>query len=390
MQKRTIAAIGLLLGTALASRAEEPVKIGFISTFTGAQAMLGSELLDGFKLGIEASGGKLGGREVELVIGDDQAKPDVGRQLAEKVVEQDRVDIVTGINFSNVTLSAARPVLRSKTPLISLAAGPSQLAGKDCDPYFFNLAWQNDGAAEAMGAYLESKGVQNIALMAPNYPAGKDLMAGFKRFYHGKIIDEVYTGFSQLDYAAELAQLRSSGAEAVFFFYPGTWGINFLKQFADAGLKDKIKLYGPAFSLDQTIFPAVGDAPIGAFASSFWIDGLDNPPNKAFVKAFTEKFGRLPSGYSAQAYDTARFIDSALKKLGNGSLKDKEALRAAIKSTTFESVRGPFRFNNNNFPIQNYYIAQIEKDPQGRTTLAMRDVALRDHADAYAKECALQ
>lgn len=383
----------LVLATALATtipaaHAADKVRIGFISTFTGAQAMLGSELLDGFKLGLERSGGKLGGLPVDLLTGDDQAKPDVARQLADKMVEQDNVNIITGINFSNVLLAVAKPVLKSETFLISLGAGPSPLAGKQCDPYFFVTSWQNDGAAEAMGAYMTKQNISGVYLMAPNYPAGKDLIAGFKRFYKGEVLKEVYTKFDQLDYAAEIAEVRSAKPKAVFFFYPGSLGISFLKQYADAGLKKTIPLYGPSFSLDQTIFPAVGDAPIGAYASSFWTEKLDNPENREFVVNFEKTYGRLPSAYAAQAYDTARLLDAAIGQVG-GKVEDKSAFRIALAKANFKSIRGPFKFNKNQYPIQNYYIARIEKDARGRTVMNPFETALNDHADAYVSDCSM-
>jgi len=369
-----------------AAYAADEVRIGFVATFTGANAMLGSELLDGFKLGLQKSGDKLGGLPVKLIIGDDQAKPDVGRQLADKIVEQDKVNIVVGMNFANVLLAVAKPVLKSETFLFSVGTGPSQLAGKLCNPYFFVPSYQNDGPAEAMGAYMTKQNISGVYLLAPNYPAGKDLIAGFKRFYKGEIVKEVYTKLDQLDFAAELAELRSAKPKAVFFFYPGSLGISFIKQYDDAGLKKTIPLYGPSFSFDQTIFPAVGDAPIGSTAAAPWTEKIDNPENKEFVANFEKAYGRLPSGYAAQGYDTARLFDAAISQV-DGKIEDKEAFRNALRKADFNSIRGPFKFNSNQYPIQNYYIAHVEKDAQGRTIMNPFETGLTDHQDAYASEC---
>lgn len=383
-----------VLATALATSvsaalAADEVRIGFVATFTGANAMLGSELLDGFKLGLQRSSGKFGGIPVNLIVGDDQAKPDIGRQLADKIVEQDRVDIVVGMNFANVLLAVAKPVLKSETFFFSIGTGPSQMAGKHCDPYFFVPSYQNDGPAEAMGAYMTGQNISGVYLMAPNYPAGKDLIAGFKRFYKGTIIKEVYTKLDQLDFAAELAELRSVKPEAVFFFYPGSLGISFLKQYDDAGLKKTIPLYGPSFSFDQTIFPAVGNAPIGATAAAAWTEKIDNPENREFVTSFEETYGRLPSGYAAQGYDTARLLDATIGKVG-GKIEEKKAFRTALREADFKSIRGPFKFNKNQYPIQNYYIARVEKDDRGRTIMNPFETALTDHTDAYASECSMK
>lgn len=379
------ASIGLLTAFTPSQTRAEDVRIGFISTFTGAQAMLGNELLDGFKLGLARSGGKLGGQPTTLILGDDQTKPDIARQLAEKMVSKDRVQIITGVNFSNVLLAIAKPVLDGGAILMSVNPGPTLLAGKNCNSHFFSMSYQNENAGEAMGQYFTQKGLTNVYLMAPNYPAGKDLMSGFKRFYKGTIKKEIYTQFEQLDYAAEIADIRSEKPGEIFFFYPGTLGINFLRQYSDAGLKTEIPLYS-AWSLDQTVFKATGDTAIGAFSSTMWTESFDNPENKDFVAAFQKEYGRLPSGYAAQAFDTARLLDAAIRDAGD-HVDDKDALAAAIKKANFTSVRGPFKFNNNNFPIQDFFVARVERDAQGQTVMTPVETVFTAHGDAYAKDC---
>ncbi|MDB5618752.1 ABC transporter substrate-binding protein [Tardiphaga sp.] len=389
MNKTTLAlfAIGLLVGGG--AHAQQPIKIGFISTFSGPSGQLGQELLDGFKLGLKSSGGKFGGRPVEIVQGDDQAKPDVGRQLADKMVESDRVQIITGINFSNVMLAVAKPVLDAGAFVFSINAGPSQYAGKQCNARYFNESFQNDTLPEAMGIYLTGKNVKRAYLMAPNYPAGKDFLAGFKRTFKGEIAGEVYTAFGQLDYAAEISQLRSVKPDAVFFFYPGGMGINFVKQYAQAGLKDQIKLYGPSFSLDQTVLPGMGDAAIGAFASTFWSEDFDNAASKTFVADFEAAYGRVPSPNAANAYDGARILDAALTSIG-GKIEDKAALQRALETVKFDSVRGKFRFNRNHYPIQDAYLAEIVKDAKGRPGMKRLDLIKADLADAYVGDCEMK
>jgi branched-chain amino acid transport system substrate-binding protein len=368
------------------AEAQEPIKIGFISTFSGPTGGLGQELFDGFKLGLKSVGNKLGGRPVELIQGDDQAKPDVGRQLADKMVERDRVHIVTGINFSNVLLALAKPVLDSGTFLVNVNAGPSLLAGKQCHPHFFSTSHQNDSTAEAMGIHVQNKGVKRMYLMAPNYPAGKDFIGGFKRYYKGEIVDEIYTSFGQLDYAAEIAQLRAKKPDGVFFFYPGGMGINFVRQYAQAGLKDEIPLYGPGPSLDQTVLPGIGDAALGAFASTYWAETFTDPVSKKFVADFEAEYGRIPSENAAQAYDGARLIAAALDSIG-GKVEDKKAFRKALESVKFDTLRPGFHFNTNHYPIQDYYLTEIVKDEKGRPIMANRGVITKDHKDAYYKDC---
>ena len=370
----------------IAAMAQDPIKIGFISTFSGPAGGLGQELLDGFKLGLKKLDNKLGGRPVELIQGDDQAKPDVGRQVADKMVERDHIQILTGINFSNVMLAVAKPALDAGVFVFSINAGPSQYAGRQCHPHYFNASFQNDTAPEAMGIYLQGKGVKRVYLMAPNYPAGRDFLAGFKRNFKGEIVGEVYTRFGQLDYAAEIAQLRDKKPDAVFFFYPGGMGINFVKQYAQSGLLKEIPLYGPSFSLDQTVLPAMGDAAVGAFASTHWSEDFDNPASKAFAKDFEAEYGRIPSPNAAQAYDGALILDAALKAIG-GKIEDKAAFQKALENVKYDSVRGNFKFNTNHYPIQDFYLVEIVKDAKGRPVAALRGVIDRDHKDAYAKDC---
>ncbi|WP_168879667.1 ABC transporter substrate-binding protein [Rhizobium sp. P28RR-XV] len=366
--------------------AQEPIKIGFISTFSGPQGVLGTELSDGFKLGLRHTQQKLGSRDVEIVYGDDQAKPDIGRQLADKMIESDRVQIVTGINFSNVLLAVAKPVLDAGAFYVSVNAGPHQYAGKQCHPHFFAASFQNDQTNEAIGIHMQNLKLDDVYIMAPNYPAGKDMLTGFKRYFKGKISGEVYTAFGQLDYAAEIAQIRAAKPKAVMFFYPGGMGINFVKQYAQAGLKDQIPLFVGSHVIDQTVLPAIGEAAVGVQAAALWSESLDNPASKRFASDFEKEYKRIPSPYAALAYDTVLMLDAALTSIG-GKIEDKAAFRKAMEDVKFESIRGSFRFNKNHFPIQNAYLTEIAKDSAGRFVNAYRGVIATNLQDAYAGEC---
>lgn len=376
----------LMMGHAFAA---EKVKIGFMATLSGPAASLGIDILDGFKLGIENCGGTIGGLPVELITGDDQLKPDVGIQVANRMVEKDHVDFLTGIVFSNVMMAVAKPVTDAGVFLVSANAGPSPLAGAQCMPNLFTVSWQNDQTHEAMGKAIQDMGVKRLYLMAPNYQAGKDGLAGVKRYFKGEIAGEVYTKINQPDYAAELAQLRAAKPDAVFVFYPGGMGINFVKQYAQSGLKDEIPLYSTAFTIAQMTLPAMGDAALGLLNSSFWSHDLDNPANIKFVADFKTANKRLPSLFAAQGYDAALLIDSAVKAV-KGNLEDKDALRAALKKADFNSVRGKFKFNNNHFPIQNFYIRKVVKDEEGNLTTRIVSTAFTDHADAYCQDCPMK
>lgn len=377
------AALALLTG---AAHAADKVKVGMLSTLSGPGAGLGVDIRDGFNLALKHAGGKLGGLPAEVIVADDQGKPDAARQTAERLLKQDKVDFMTGVVFSNVMLAVGKPIFDSKTFYISANAGPSQLAGAQCNPYFFNVAWQNDNLHEAVGKTVQDKGFKKVALLAPNYPAGKDALAGFKRYFKGQIASEAYTPLNQLDYGAELSKMRASGADAVYIFLPGGLGINFIKQFVGAGLSKDMTLFGPGFSADEDVIRAVGEPMLGMFNSSQWAHDMANPVNKRFVADFQKDYGRLPTLYASQGYDAARLMDAAVRDV-KGNLTDKAALRKAIMAAKFDSVRGAFKFNTNGYPVQDYYLRVITRDAQGRITNRTLGTVFKDHADAYAAEC---
>jgi branched-chain amino acid transport system substrate-binding protein len=371
-----------------ATQAADKLTIGFMATLSGPAAIIGSEIRDGMLLGLDHLDNKVGGLPTKMIVEDDQQKPDVALQLVNKFQKSDRVDLMAGFGFSNLLLAVYGPIVKSEMIFISANPGPSQIAGKDCSPYFFSTSWQGDNWAEAMGAHLTKKGLQNVYLMAPNYAAGKDVIAGFKRHFKGTIAGEVYTPLTQLDFAAELAQLKSVNPSATFAFYPGGLGVQFVKQYSQAGLKDKYTLY-TSYTVDNTTIPAIGEDAVGLVKTTFWNPDNDNPANKKFIEGFRAKFKRMPAEYAVQGYDTIMLLDSAVKAV-NGKIEDKPALMAALKKADFKSIRGAFRFNNNQFPIQDFYQGRIVKHPDGRIDVKIEEVALKDHGDAYAAQCAMK
>lgn len=371
----------------LPAQAADTLKVGLLSTLSGPGAGLGIDIRDGFQLAVKLNGGKLGGQATEVIVADDQASPDVGRQTADRLIKRDKVDFMTGIVFSNVMLAVGAPTFAAKTFYISANAGPSQYAGEQCNPYFFSASYQNDNQHEAVGKTVADKGFKRVALIAPNYPAGKDALTGFKRFYKGgEIVSESYTPLNLLDYGAELSKLRAAKPDAVYIFLPGGLGINFIKQFVGAGLSKDMTLFGPGFSGDEDVIKAVGEPMLGMFNTSQWAHDLDNPLNKKFVAAFEREYGRLPTLYAAQGFDAAQLIGSAVRQT-KGKLDDKAALRKALEAANFESVRGPFKFNTNHFPIQDYYLRVITKDAKGRVTNRTIGTVFKNHADAYVGSC---
>ena len=383
---RVVALAASLAMTVGAAHAADAVKVGLLSTLSGPGSGLGIDIRDGFQLAVKHSGGKLGGLPAEVVVVDDQQNPDVARQSAERLVKRDKVDFMTGIVFSNLLLAVAPPVFQSNTFYISANAGPSQLAGPQCNPYYFNVAYQNDNQHEAMGKTVTDKGFKRVALLAPNYPAGKDALAGFKRYFKGEVVSETYTPLNQLDYGSEVSKMRAAKPDAVYIFLPGGLGINFIKQFVGAGLSKEMTLFGPGFSADEDVIRAVGEPMLGMFNTSQWAHDLDNAANKRFVADFQKEYGRLPTLYAAQGYDAARLMDAAVRDT-KGKLDDKKAVRRALEAAKFDSVRGAFKFNTNHHPIQDYYLRVITKDAQGRVTNRTLGTVFKAHADAYASTC---
>jgi branched-chain amino acid transport system substrate-binding protein len=386
----TLAALAAGLLSAGAVQAADKVKVGFVSTLSGPSAALGVDIRDAFMLAIKLNGGKLGGLPAEVIIGDDQFKPDVGKQLFEKNIKRDRVDFMTGVVFSNILLAGVPEAFDGKTFYVSPNAAPSPLAGKQCNPFFFAVSWPNDAYHEAAGQHATTKGFKSVYLIAPNYQAGKDSLAGFKRFFKGQIAGEVYTKLGQLDYSAELAEVRAAKPDAVYTFLPGGMGINFIKQFVGAGLSKDMTLLQPGFGADQDIIRPVGEAMLGIFDTAHWALDLPNAANKKFVAEFEKEYKRLPTVYAAQGYDSALLIDAAVRDV-KGKIEDKEAVRRALKAAKFQSVRGDFKFNTNQYPIQNYYLRVVGKDAQGRlVNKSLGEPIFKNHGDAYVQDCPMK
>src|SRR5688572_2902221 len=382
-------AAAALASLPLAGEAADRIKVGFISTLSGPSAALGIDIRDGFQLAVKMNGNRLGGLPAEVLVADDQFKPDVGRQAAEKFVRLDKVNFLTGIVFSNIMLASVPMAFENKIIYVSPNAAPSPLAGKDCNPYFFVASWPNDAYHEAAGQHATNKGYKNTYLIAPNYQAGKDSLAGFKRFYKGNVAAEVYPQLGQLDYSAELAQVRAAKPDALYIFLPGGMGINFIKQYVGAGLSKDIPLIVPGFGDDQDIIRPVGEPMLGLFDTAHWAIDFDNAANRKFVTAFEKEYKRLPTVFAAQGWDTAMLIDGAVRDV-KGKVEDVEAVRKAMKSAKWESVRGAFKFNRNQMPIENDYLRVVGKDAQGRLVNKTIGTVFKDHGDAYVQDCAMK
>jgi branched-chain amino acid transport system substrate-binding protein len=394
--KRTLIALGaaLALGagwfaTGPAAAQNKSVKIGFVSTFSGPTAVIGNDMRNSFELALDHLGRKMGGLPVEVIYEDDGQKPEVGRQKSEKLVQSDKVDFVTGYIWSNVLLASLKPVLDTKTFLISANAGPNQIAGELCSPFFFSTSWQNDQTPQAVGEYMNQKKVKSVYLMGPNYAAGKDMLAGVKSTFKGKIIGEDLTKWpDQLDFSAELSKIKAAKPDAVFVFYPGAAGVQFLNQYAQAGLKGTVPLY-TAFTIDSLSLPRQKELALGVPGAQHWVNDLPNDANKKFVADFKAKHKAYPSFYGAQSYDAANFINSAVVAV-KGDLSKVDAMRAEMRKANYKSVRGPYTYGNNHFPIQNFYLQDVVKDSDGTLTLKTVATIVKNSQDRYHGKCKMK
>ncbi|MDP3250481.1 MAG: ABC transporter substrate-binding protein [Hydrogenophaga sp.] len=388
MNPLRLIAAGIMAACLSTAQAQTPIKIGFVGELSGPQGALGQDQYDGFMMVVERNGGKLGGVPVQVIKEDSQLKPDVATQIVQRLIERDKVPIITGVTFSNIMMAIHKPVTEKEVFLIGSNAGPSPIAGAACSPYQYIVSWQVDQLAEVFGVHANSKGYKKVYLMAPNYQAGKDFLSGFKRTFKGEIVDEVYTSLSQPDFSAELTQLSAAKPDAVFVFYPGGLGINFVKQYRQVGLLGKVPLMSGG-AVDGTTLPALKETALGVLGAFPWGPDLDNKASQRFVEEFERKYNRIPASFAAQGYDSALLLDSAIAKV-KGNVADKRAFMAALKAADFESVRGPFKFGNNNFPIQDFHIQEVAKDPKGRVSLKTIATPYKAQSDSYHTQCAMK
>jgi len=390
MINRTIlaGAIAAALAFATPAAAQQKLKIGFITTMSGPQGVIGAYMKDSVELALDHLGRKVGGLETEIIYGDDQTKPDVGVQIAEEMLKKHQVDFVSGIIWSNVMLAVVPVVTNSGKIMVGTNAGASPLAGSQCNELYFSTSWNNDQTPEAMGKFMQDQGINDVYVLAPNYQAGKDMVTGFKRYFKGRIVEETYTKLGQQDYQAEISQLRSKNPKAVFVFYPGGMGIQFLKQFDQAGLRGQLPLYS-VYTVDEISIPAVKDAALGNYETRFWSPDLKNAANQKYVTDYRKKYGKMPVFYGAQSYDGIMLIDSAIRAT-RGNLKDTKALVLAMRKANFSSIRGPFTYNVNHHPIQNFYLLKTEKVASGELEMHIQKTIFEKHKDSYFQDCKMK
>jgi branched-chain amino acid transport system substrate-binding protein len=368
---------------------QKQLKIGFITTLSGPAGIIGKHMKDSVEMALEHLGRKVGGLPTEVVYGDDQFKPDVGLQVAEEMMKKNGVDIMSGIIWSNVMLAVQPAVNKAGMIMVGTNAGASPLAGKGCNELYFSTSWNNDQTPEAMGKFMQEQGINDVYVMAPNYQAGKDMVAGFKRYFKGRIVDEVFTRVGQPDYQAELSQMRAKSPKAVFVFYPGGMGVAFLKQWSEGGFRGQFPLYS-VFTVDETTIPAIKHAALGQYETKFWSPDLKVPASQRYVADFQKKFGYTPAFYGAQSYDGIMLIDSAVRAV-KGNVKDTKGMVMAMRKANYNSIRGKFTFNVNHHPIQDFYLLKAVAGPAGKDpVMEIQRKVFDNHKDSYYKDCKMK
>lgn len=383
-----LAATAAFMLVANAVAAQDKIRIGLIYTLSGAPSTLGQQSKNGFELALKSLGGKMGGKDVELFVADDELKPDVAIQKVRGMLERDRVDFVVGPIFSNILVAIHKPVIDAGKILISTNAGTSNFAGAGCNANFFVTSYQNDQVFEAVGAASNKLGYKRVYILVPNYPAGKDAIAGFKRTYKGEIIEESLLPLNTTDFGPEVSKISASKADALFTFMPGGLGINLLNTFIQAGLKGKIPIVS-TFTADEATLPVLKDNAVDVYGVLTWAPNMGNPANKKFVSEYEAAYNAVPASYAMQAYDAAMLINSAVAAV-KGNLADQNAVRAALKKAAFTSVRGPFKFNVNGYPIEDFYLTKVAKRADGKYETQVVEKIFSNYADGYAKDCKAQ
>lgn len=373
------------LGASFAARAADPVKIGFITTLSTPAGYIGEDERDGFNLAVKQGGGKLGGVPIELIVEDDGLKPANAKQSVDKMI-QSGIRLYTGVNFSNVLAAVVPSVVAADYFYVSLNPGPSNFAGESCNRNYFVASYQNDAFHTAGGVAANELGYKRVVLLAPNYQAGRDALAGFKRTYKGEILAEIYTKLDQSDFSVEMARIRSLQPDAIYQFHPGGAGINFAKQYANAGLSKTVPMLMAGFSMDGRMLGATGNASEGFYTVGIWSSAMETKISQQFVQDFQKAYGRIPTDYAMQAYDTAQWIGSGLKAV-NGDMTKSDAFRAAMRKAQFTSLRGKFQLNTNQHPIQDLYLMRIEKNASGELGPKVVRKIVSDDKDVYAEKC---
>jgi branched-chain amino acid transport system substrate-binding protein len=388
MKKLLAASLALALAGGAAAQAPQTLKVGFVVAQSGALALPGAEQRRGLEIALEHLGNKIGGLPVEIVYGDSKTNPGATVQELSRVLEKERVHVLVGLTGSNEILAALKPVTDAKVFLIGANGGPAQAAGEGCTPYYFNASFQNEQLTEGIGQYMARQS-KKLYLLGLDYEAGHEHSNAARKGYGNEVVAHVFTPLNQVDFAGDIAKIRASGADAVWAFYPGASGIAFTRQWAQAGMQGKVALYSNVALSEPLVFQAQGKTALGITVTGNYFASIDNAENHRFVDSFRKKFNRDPASYAGLVYDAIMLLDSAVREV-KGNVADQQAFRAALKKANLKSVRGPFKFNHNQQPIQNTYVGVVEAGKDGSPYIKLSGTVQEMKPDNFAAKCTMK
>ena len=336
------------------------LKIGLMLPATGTYAKLGSAIENGFRLHVAENGGKLGGRELEFVSVDDESDPSKAIDNVNKLVKRDKVDVLVGTVHSGVAMAMAKVAKETGTLYIDPNAGANAVTGAMCAPNTFRTSFSNWQPGYAMGQVVASSGHKKAVTITWKYAAGKESTDGFKESFEkagGKVVNELTVPFPNVEFQALLTEIASIKPDAVYTFFAGGGAVKFVKDYAAAGLKDSIPLYGAGFLTDGTL-DAQGAAAEGLLTTLHYADGLDNAKDKAFRLAYAKAYKEQPDVYAVQGYDAAQLLGAGLAAV-KGDFSRKADISAAISKAKITSPRGPFTLSKSHNPVQDIYLRKV-------------------------------
>jgi branched-chain amino acid transport system substrate-binding protein len=372
------------------SGASDPsIVIGIVATTSGAGAIPGQDLIDGFSLALRQLGGRFANQEVRVVITDDKGSPDTARQQVKRLMERERLDIVLTAVSPASMIAIIKPLTEARLFVLDLDQAPAPLAGPECSPFLFGLAAPADGVHEALGQHLAAERMRRLVVIGPDAPKTNDAAAALKRTFHGEVAAVLMPKPGATTYESEIARIHDLKPDAVYTVLSGGMGVAFVRAYHAAGLRADIPLFAAWPLVERPMLPAMGEAAVDVVSISPWSPDLDSIPNKRLVSDFESEYGRPATTWAAQGYDSAFLLDAALKAT-NGKTGDSEALRAGLRRADFVSVRGGFKFNTNHFPVLTYYLRKVTRDAKGRLTHEMGGAVLKDWRDRQASSCPLR
>ena len=352
------------------------VKVGLLLPYTGTYAALGHNITDAMKLGFAEAGNKLGGREFEIIQVDSEADPAKAAANTNKLIVGAKVDFLSGPVHSGVAMAMAKIAREEGTITIVSNAGANAVTREMCGSNIFRTSFSNWQVCYPMGVEMARRGLKRVASVTWNYAAGKEMIGAFREGFEkggGSVTKEILVPFPNVEFQANLTEIASLQPDAVFAFFAGAGAVKFVKDYAEAGLKARIPLYGAGFLTDGTL-RAQGQAAEGVFTTLHYADSLALPANIRFREAFKKSVNRDADVYAVQGYDTAKLLIRAMESV-KGDTGATKALIAGMEQVQFDSPRGPWHFSKSHNPVQDIYLREVKNGDNAVVGIAQKAVS---------------